>query len=131
MPQTHRKSEVRQNELIRFHFFLGREVGEGGERKNPAPKFQKVDKVSCLAVESTWQRWMLMHHAPAYKFLHLITSYKLQNISNELSGLRKLPGTMKKKAPAATVILCSACVLGDPKASRTLAATDMKPPCWL
>lgn len=131
MPQTRGKNKVQQNELIRFNFLLGKEAGEGGERQSPALKFQEVDKLSCLAVESTWQRWTLMHHTPAYKFVHLITSHRLQNVSNEPSGLRNTPGIMKKEAPAATMILCSACVLGDPKAFCTLAATDMKPPCWL
>lgn len=97
--------------------FLSWEGGrEGRERESPAPKFQKVDEVSCLAGESTWQRWMLMHHTPAYKLIHLITSYRLQNTSSELSGLRKLPGIFKMKAPAATRICRSACVLGDPEA---------------
>lgn len=97
MPQTHQKSEVQQNVLIRFLFVLGKEVRDRGERERPALKFQKVDQVSCLAVESTWQRWMLMHHTPPYKSVHLIPSCGLQNISDEPSGLRKLPGIMKKE----------------------------------
>lgn len=108
MPQT-QQSEVWENELIRFNFFVGNKIGEERER-SLALKFQKVDKISCLAAESSWQRRMLMHPTPVCGFKHLIRSYRLQNKPNETECVEKTPYDLEKEAPAATTILLCASV---------------------
>lgn len=123
MPQTH-QSEVWENELIRFNFFVGNKIGEERERSLTL-KFQKVDKISYLAAESSWQRRMLMHPTPVCRFIHLIRSYRLQNKPNETECAEKTP-----VAPAAMTILPCASVWEGPKAPPR-AATDTKSPCWL
>ena len=76
-PQTHQKREVWQNELIRFHFFLGKEVGVKGG--------------SCTKVLESWQSFLpcsrkqlaKMHLDASYPYWHYYTlDYILQITKN-------------------------------------------------